>query len=115
MTKFTKILFLFHDLRSAKLHPTTGNVSSKSVPIGECAGLIRMTDSNNDGTGAHVTPPEETLPTSRTFLLRYSSTARPEDGVHRGRIEHLSSGRTQRFDSLEDAKHFVAEQLKDDD
>ena len=50
---------------------------------------------------------EEHLPSRRTFLLRFSSAAQPRDGIHRGRIEHIPSGRTARFTSLQSIDDFV--------
>ena len=54
---------------------------------------------------------EESLPSSRTFLLRFSSTAQPQNGIHRGRIEHIPSGRTARFTSLQNMDDFVQDIL----
>ncbi len=57
---------------------------------------------------------EESLPSRRTFLLRFSSTAQPQDGIHRGRIEHIPSGRTARFTSLQSIDDFVQNILADE-
>jgi hypothetical protein len=54
---------------------------------------------------------EEYLPSRRTFLLRFSSSAQPKDGIHRGRIEHIPSGRTARFTSLQSIDDFVQDIL----
>jgi hypothetical protein len=54
---------------------------------------------------------EESLPSRRTFLLRFSSSAQPQDGIHRGRIEHIPSGRTARFTSLQSIDDFVQDVL----
>ena len=54
---------------------------------------------------------EEHLPSRRTFLLRFSSNAQPRDGIHRGRIEHIPSGRTARFTSLQNIDDFVQDIL----
>ena len=53
----------------------------------------------------------EHLPSRRTFLLRFSSSAEPQAGVHCGRIEHISTGRVARFGSLESLDQFVQEIL----
>ena len=57
---------------------------------------------------------EESLPSSRTFLLRFSSTAQPQNGIHRGRIEHIPSGRTARFTSLQSIDDFVQDILSNE-
>jgi hypothetical protein len=54
---------------------------------------------------------EEYLPSRRTFLLRFSSSARPQNGIHRGRIEHIPSGRTARYTSLQSIDDFVQDIL----
>ena len=54
---------------------------------------------------------KEYLPSRRTFLLRLSSAAVPQAGIYRGRIEHISTGRTARFDSLRTLEDFVREVL----
>jgi hypothetical protein len=53
----------------------------------------------------------ESLPSCRTFLLRFSSTAQPQVGICRGRIEHIPTGRTVRFSSQENIDDFVQEML----
>ena len=52
---------------------------------------------------------EEHLPSRRTFLLRFSDATRPEAGVYRGRVEHIGTGRTARFTSLQEVTEFAAE------
>jgi hypothetical protein len=52
---------------------------------------------------------EERLPSRRTFLLRFSDATRPEAGVYRGRIEHIGTGKTTRFTSLQEVSEFTAE------
>jgi len=54
---------------------------------------------------------EEQLPSRRTFLLRLSSAAVPEAGNYRGKIEHIPTGRTARFDSLRKLAEFMQEVL----
>jgi hypothetical protein len=39
------------------------------------------------------------LPSKRTFLVRLSDEANPENGRYCGRVEHLQSGQTKRFRS----------------
>jgi hypothetical protein len=57
----------------------------------------------------------EHLPSRRTFLLRFSNAAAPRVGNYRGRIEHIPTGRTARFTSLEGIDEFVQEILDDDE
>lgn len=54
---------------------------------------------------------EEYLPSRRTFLLRLSNTAQPQESILRGRIEHIPSGRTARFSSLQSINDFVCDIL----
>jgi hypothetical protein len=57
---------------------------------------------------------QENLPSRRTFLVRFSNTAAPGAGIHRGRIEHIPTGRTARFTSLQDFDKFVENILADE-
>ena len=57
---------------------------------------------------------EEHLPSRRTFLLRLSSTAAPQAGIYCGRIEHIPTGRTARFDSLRKLDDFVQDILSNE-
>ena len=50
----------------------------------------------------------EHLPSRRTFLLRFSDAACPETGIYHGRIEHIGTGRTTRFTSLQEITEFAA-------
>lgn len=52
---------------------------------------------------------EEHLPSRRTFLLRFSNAASPEAGIYHGRVEHIGTGRTTRFTSLQEITEFAAE------
>jgi hypothetical protein len=54
---------------------------------------------------------EEHLPSRRTFLLRFSDATHPEAGVYRGRVEHIGTGRTARFSSLQEATEFAAQMM----
>lgn len=64
-----------------------------------------------------VTEPrsEERLPSRRTFLLRFSDATQPEAGVYRGRVEHIGTGRTARFTSLQEATDFAGEIMDEED
>ena len=48
------------------------------------------------------------LPTKRTFLVRLSDEADPEQGRYCGRVEHLQSGQTMRFQSEGTLKEFFS-------
>jgi hypothetical protein len=52
---------------------------------------------------------EEHLPSRRTFLLRFSDATRPEAGIYHGRVEHIGTGRTARFTSLQEVNRFADE------
>ena len=56
------------------------------------------------------------LPAKRTFLVRLSDDADPENGLYEGRVEHLQSGETIRIQSEEALRNFLTsvllEQLK---
>jgi hypothetical protein len=66
------------------------------------------------------------LPTKRTFLVRLSDEADPLRGLYCGRVEHLQSGQTMRFQSegklkeffttilLEQIRHERLEQISED-
>ena len=58
---------------------------------------------------------EERLPSRRTFLLRFSNATQPEAGVYRGRVEHIGTGRTARFTSLQEATEFAGEIMAEED
>jgi hypothetical protein len=51
---------------------------------------------------------EEHLPSRRTFLLRFSDATGPEAGIYRGRVEHISTGKTARFTSMSEITEFAA-------
>jgi len=55
----------------------------------------------------------ELLPTDRVFLIRLSGRAEPTAGIHRGRIEHIRSGRTAPFSSFENVEQFISEVLSE--
>mgnify|MGYP001825743991 FL=1 len=50
---------------------------------------------------------EEHLPSRRTFLLRFSDATQPETGIYHGRVEHIGTGRTARFTSLQEIEDFA--------
>ncbi len=58
------------------------------------------------------------LPAKRTFLVRLSDEADPENGLYCGRVEHIQSGQTTRFLSERSLREFLTtillEQLRQD-
>jgi hypothetical protein len=53
------------------------------------------------------------LPAKRTFLVRLSDDADPENGLYSGRVEHLQSGETARFQSERILRDFLTTILLD--
>ncbi len=58
------------------------------------------------------------LPAKRTFLIRLSDEADPENGLYCGRVEHIQSGQTTRFLTERSLREFLTtillEQLRQD-
>lgn len=53
------------------------------------------------------------LPSWKSFVLQLSHDTTPESGILAGRIEHLGSGRRQRFASGEELLAMVIRLLRD--
>jgi hypothetical protein len=53
------------------------------------------------------------LPNDRMFLVQYGVDASPSEGRWCGRVEHIQSGASQRFVSLEGLQDFVARMLRE--
>ena len=51
---------------------------------------------------------------SRSFVVQFTRDTVPAARCFRGRIEHIESGRTRRFDSLADLLTFVRDVLADE-
>ncbi len=51
------------------------------------------------------------LPPSRAFVVQFAGGPVPAEGVFTGRIEHIDSGRSRRFASLDELTAFVAEAI----
>jgi hypothetical protein len=51
------------------------------------------------------------LPPSRSFVVQFSDDTAPPSGRFLGRVEHIESGRSRRFASLEELVAFVSEVL----
>jgi hypothetical protein len=48
---------------------------------------------------------------SRSFVVQFTRDTLPAGRRFRGRVEHLGSGRSRRFASIDDLVEFVAETL----
>ena len=60
-----------------------------------------------DSSDAHP----DSLPSSRVFVLQFTNDAGFQDAKVRGRVEHLDSGHSRRFRSLEDLVSFLTDAL----
>lgn len=52
------------------------------------------------------------FPVSQSFVVQFAADTRPAANRYRGRIEHIDSGRSQRFASLDELISFVSELLE---
>ncbi len=48
------------------------------------------------------------LPSNRAFVVQLSDDSNPDEGVVQGRAEHVVSGKTCRFRSLEQLQQFLS-------
>ena len=55
------------------------------------------------------------LPPSRSFVVQLAADAEPVSGTFAGRIEHIVSGRSGRFASLDELSSFIADVLANAD
>lgn len=53
-----------------------------------------------------------TLPVSRAFVVQFAVDTLPASDRYRGRVEHIDSGRSQRFASLDELISFFNELLE---
>ena len=67
--------------------------------MGTCLGSVR----EHDGPG---------LRPARSFVVLFSDATTPSAGVFTGRIEHIESGRSRRFGSLDELVGFVGHVLE---
>ena len=51
------------------------------------------------------------LPVDRAFVVQFSPETSPADGRLGGRVEHVHTGRSARFDSLDQLLAFVGQVL----
>ena len=56
----------------------------------------------------------EYLPSRQTFLLRFSDATQPQAGIFHGRIEHIDTGKTTRFDSFPEVIEFAGEIMEEE-
>jgi hypothetical protein len=54
-----------------------------------------------------------TLPVDRAFVVQFSPETSLADGAHGGRVEHVHSGRSARFESLDQLLAFVGRVLSE--
>ena len=52
------------------------------------------------------------FPVSQSFVVQFAADTLPASNCYRGRVEHIDSGRSQRFTSLDELITFVNELLK---
>ena len=52
------------------------------------------------------------LPVSQSFVVQFAADTLPASKRYRGRIEHIDSGRSQRFASVDELMSFVNELLE---
>ena len=62
------------------------------------------------GTGDR--PSGASFPVSQSFVVQFAADTLPASNRYRGRVEHIDSGRSQRFASLDELLSFVNELLK---
>jgi len=56
----------------------------------------------------------EYLPSRQTFLLRFSDATQPKAGIFHGRVEHIDTGKTTRFDSFPEVIEFAGEIMEEE-
>jgi hypothetical protein len=65
----------------------------------------------NVGQPGEVAASSASLPVSRSFVVQLSGDTAPGERRFRGRVEHIDSGRSQRFESIDDLITFLSEVL----
>ena len=63
------------------------------------------------GTGSGPRGGGFSLPVSRSFVVQFTRDTAPAARCFRGRVEHIESGRSRRFASLDELVAFVGEVL----
>jgi hypothetical protein len=52
------------------------------------------------------------FPVARSFVVQFAADTLPADNRYRGRVEHIDSGRSHRFASLDELISFLNELLE---
>jgi len=55
------------------------------------------------------------LPSSRSFVVQFAADTATKSHRFRGRVEHIESSRSRRFDSVTELVDFLNEVLEEDD
>jgi hypothetical protein len=63
--------------------------------------------------GASGSERAQSLPVERAFVVQFSGDASVPNRLISGRVEHVGTGRSRRFESLEDLLAFVATLMGD--
>jgi len=67
---------------------------------------------DDERAGVGGGPGGSSLPVSRSFVVQLTVDTVPASRGFRGRVEHIESGRSRRFASLEDLGAFIGEVLE---
>ena len=67
---------------------------------------------DDEPAGVGGGPGGSSLPVSRSFVVQLTADTVTASGGFRGRVEHIESGRSRRFTSLEDLGVFIGEVLE---
>jgi len=67
----------------------------------------------DEKTGSELSSVEY-LPSRHTFLLRFSDATQPAAGIFHGRVEHIDTGKTTRFNSFPEVIKFAGEVMEED-
>jgi len=67
---------------------------------------------DDERAGVGGGPGGSSLPVSRSFVVQLVADTVPASRGFRGRVEHIESGRSRRFASLEDLGAFIGEVLE---
>lgn len=75
-----------------------------------------MTQIDNSGSAASKQSSEPLFPSGRAFIVQFVREAADEGIAHetyRGRVEHVISGRSSRFATVDDLVTFMRQVLED--
>ena len=71
-----------------------------------------MVGDEHAGAGGAPAQGASSLPVSRSFVLQFTTDTAPASQRFRGRVEHIDSGRSRRFNTLDDLAAFITEVLE---